>query len=153
MILNCGKTVHVVFSIYRRGEQHQVLGLAGVPLLPPRLLSPWHPLRHGRPHVSVSLTSLVRPSFLSLCGSRIRYRFQEPNQCGSGSCSVDFYVENILEATSASKRSKNIPMKVRKPFLKGGNKLYLLILVSFHAFGSGSGSITVTSGISVSIIF
>ncbi len=44
-------------------------------------------------------------------------------------------MKNIL---LVGNRSKNIPTKVQKPFIKAGNQIYLLILVSFHASGSGS---------------
>ncbi len=43
-----------------------------------------------------------------------------------------FYMKNLFSW------SKNISTKVLKPFPKTGNKDYLLILVNFHALGSGS---------------
>jgi hypothetical protein len=94
----------------------------------------------------------IRISFLSQCGSGYGYR--KPNQCGSRGIQIwilvrllshkkffvclNSYMKNILKVGN---KSKNIPTKVQKTFLKG-KKPGLFVLVDFYVPGFGSGSKT-----------
>jgi hypothetical protein len=75
------------------------------------------------------------------------YRSAEPDPGSQNNADPDpvqnFKSHTVKNILKEGIRSKNIHAKRQKAFLKAGNQAYLLILVNFHALGSGSESRTV----------